>query len=689
MAKHPYILEYISVEPNPKSGSADYMNFKDPAKNIQAIIHDTKRRIDAWERVHTGAPLSANRIIQQASKTAFAYVSEDYRDTTTAFWTSPLDTYIQGIRNAADLMRQIQDDWVGKIFNQAFFNSDLWAHLMIQRGLLFEGDTQVNDQLNYGFFTHNYLPETKDKHGKELNGTLNRVNIDAIVDKFRSENPDYWPNLLLNSNHALIRDHLDISGIMKGFHALASYCFADNKGKGRDLNLMMRHDMDGPEHNPQRDRQKETIMLSAVFNNYNAWVNGGTLLMRLNHMDKVHRKEASGDMDPKQREREYIGQGYSAMSPASVMLAKLILKLIVENPDKIKVPTRHDFEQVYSAKGADNPVYQGDLTKALINSDEPILIRKDADKILQHILPQGYSKGGSIVTDAIDFLRLDLQRQRSQAVGGGPIFQVHQKGQKKPREITDDDIAALTFNMGILTVNSGITPLNAYQKKMGMRRLTIRNVDDYIARHLYDKPIMKAHLQQPRDGRDDVYTVKPKEPDKELGHGFISALGSRDADDPAERVGYVIDPEKQEIVSDHDQLNAHEVRSRVRVIHAACYNALGVSNIIEEPDGHSYRMEFSRGASKSQIEHLQQALSKKLTELRGGTIMCDLVDTDVCMIQFDAHMSKELQHKKLAEALESLAFSKKMPGSPELFVGDHVYTKLDAIPPHVSRGRAA
>lgn len=634
---NPFIEENIVIEADPNSGTADY----DAAKDAGQLYLDASR--------------SAEGVLKNMGPVG--------------------DMMAAGLRG-----------WRRGITASSHHHSSGTADWMLQKALAGNPDAEVNARLNFGFFTHNLADDDDPRHM-----SLNKINIDVIVRQFAGNNSDEWPNLLLNSSHARVNDTISVSGIMEGFHALASDCFRDHNGRARELNLIMHHDYRSEKDSILADQQKSkpTILLSAVFNNHNAWGNGATLLYRINHLDALYEKEKHGKItSQREREKEYCGEGLACMSPASIMLAKLILKLIAENPEEIIIPNKETFERCGTYY--QNKIYVGDMTKLLTGAElapinKPIQLRTDAGKILQHILPEGYSKGGNIISDAVRFLMLDLQRPLSVDSPNSPsAFEVDGKSLER------NDVSKLIFNLGILAVNPGCTPFTPYEEEMGLRRLIVASTRDNIIRHLIKRPVMQDLRMRKPDGRQGYYEITPLATLSGLGHGFLDALGRSGL---RKKAGYIADPNQLETDTSEKQKLAHEVRSRLRVIHAACYNALGVSGVKEKEDG-LFELEFSRGADFDRIKAITQKLQQIISDAKEASQpMCD-PETGICQISIPksnqasmAHYTPKSQKDMLADALKILADPKRQNGAPELFVGDHVYHALGHEPPALERLR--
>jgi hypothetical protein len=360
---------------------------------------------------------------------------------------------------------------------------------------------------------------------------------------------------------------------MKGWHSLITYTFGNANGRHMDLELIRKPWEQPPERlDPAK---KSTLIVSSVYNDRNAWVNGGKLIRRLNNLYDMH--DQSGKEGAQTRDTSaYLRD----ISPAAIRLAKLMLYLIVQDPKQVSIPAQIDPD-----KGATQYFTQG----------SQIAIRDDAARVLQHIKPMGYSKGGNIVTDAVRYLITELEQPG--------VFQL--PGLAADASVTERHkvIAKLIHPMGIFCVNPGICPLTAREKSCGMRRLTIRNTYDKITAHLFKR-------QEGRFGeRDDVYKHNGTAR-KELGHSIPDALGNED------KPGYLTDETgiHNNTPLTEEERNIHqEIKSRLKTYFAACIDAVGISNIhYDAHRANEFEIEFSGGVSSSLVAQRKGAIFEAL-----------------------------------------------------------------------------
>lgn len=638
----------IMVSANPASGSHVYVAAKRPGD----AVNDVFEGLDGWFEAQNGAIDHIAQISNSmVAMTAFAPAAKLWSQASIDFWR---DIVTDKIREARHFWSNMQE----KAFLQEAVHGEEYARFMKNTGLTLAGDTGVNEALNYGFFTHNRFDRDD-----PLNNSLNRKEGDEILALFSPDkSPEDWPNLILTSSHALVRDHQDVSGIMKGFHALTTHLFSQ-RGPLRRLPLIEREDALGPESS----QEKKTVMLSSVYNNHNAWVNGATLLARLNYLDGLYEKEqqsvrsAADDTPAKraQREKAYLGTGDAAMSPASIRLAKLMLKLMVTEPEKVDIPGREAFE---------SEAWQHDLTLSF--QREPVTLRPDAREVLEHIKLVGYSKGGNIATDALRYLVLELQRDRPKALQADDKTKMVQYTDVDGQvfDMRDANISSLMRNCGILAINPGISPLTDREKSLGIRRLSVRNKRDWITAHLFER-----HSITERDGtNDDVYVIEPVDLNGNLGHGYVDALGSLDEG----KKGYLTDSSK---VSS-SQEDFREMESRLKCFLASCYNQVGIKSVMETQPG-QYALEFSAGASEKDANQTVALLEEYLTKQFGAvTIHFDWRHDSSFQVSA-AEPGTRLSKTELGKALQ------RVENESKAFVGHNVYRDLGVEAPGTSRGR--
>jgi hypothetical protein len=452
------------------------------------------------------------------------------------------------------------------------------AAQLVKYGRDHEGDTGTNAHLNGKLFTHNYNADASERVG-----SLNEIDPQHIRRLFEDPNPKHWPNLILTSSHARVADHTDVSEPMEGFRSLLRHSF-NEASQGTPTLDLIRFPEDAASLDPSH---KSTIMVSAVDNDHNNIVNGGKLVARLQQLKRIHhlqkqqpalsqaeledefvqgnklvadalKQEIDTDIDkntlqPLLTNKHVLEDIQGAISPAAVKLAKLMLSLIVEDP-----------EQIYASKDA------------IISPERPFILREDADKVMQHIKLMGYSRGGNIVTDAERLLIMQLEHEGA--------VQTHDH---KP--MTVKDINHIMQHTGILCVNPGIYPLSQKEQALGMRRITIRNNIDQISSHFFAE--FDEHYPNGTPSHDTVYVVNGTA--KAHGHDIQDALGND------KHNGYIID---ESHANPKDRAQLRHFRSHIQAFFAACHDKVGISHIYVDPMHPDHvDLQFSAGVSEENI----------------------------------------------------------------------------------------
>ena len=599
----------IHIHQNQASGSHDYVAIK----KLAAQGDDLARLASTNANITLGA-------LDGIATTSDAIV---------AGWGT-LFPWLKTIPKSVPIMKQYTDAvrWMMRVWgaNQQQITEPEWmrspehAQNMIRYGEMRPADVAVIQHLNDRLFTHNE------------DGTLNATSADEIRPYFDPKTPDKWPNLILGSSHALVLDHEDISGAMKGFHSLIMHSFGDSSGKA-GARLPLIREVDAARY-PTDGKHKQTIMVSAVFNDHNAWVNGGNLLKRLHHLDTLYEAEKNGRvLSQSQLEEAYLKD----ISPAALHLSKLMLSLIVEEPERVRT-------------GRDVPPIIGDAAR-------PLHLRPDAAHVLQHVKLAGYSKGGNIVTDAVRHLILQLQHEGAVLAPKAMEPQASAVPDQAYVPMSASIISSLIRNVGILTVNPGICPLTDREKSLGMRRISIRNNLDRISAHLFRK-----HERENRFGtQDDVYVVNGDSMG-DLGHGIEGALGTK------EKSGYLIDESK---VAKADVETLRLVRSRLQAFFASCYDKVGISHVRYDPQNpNQLTVEFSTGVSAEQAAKSTEAIIQAMEAvgLSHVRMQCDMRGDHSCHMQFDAlaagtniRQLLDQGFKKLAEGHSDIYLSGTIP----------------------------
>jgi len=451
-------------------------------------------------------------------------------------------------------------------------------------------------QLSGGMYSHN-----KD-------GTLNRVLSDDIREMFNSPNPDDWPQLMLTCNHAMCGTHTDVSGIMRGCRKLAMDTFGRSK-----VELIRNPHEEVANPSAKSEWGKKTLIVSAIDAQPNAWLNGAELLDRLLELrDERDKNEAEAEkykqMDDYAEAERISGRALESdvhMSGAAKRLAKIILKLIVEDPDLIDVDAKVLAVQDIVQSIDKFPHVRHSLEK----QGGCIKLRDNAADIVQHIHLAGYSKGGNTVSDAMRYLAKELRATKNLQKGGQPAFAVtdhHAKARDRMdihaavRPIQKEDIAAILRNIGVLCVAAGEIPLTREEKEYGIRRINVLNKEDVIATHFSEGEKWRYGTH------DELMEVDGTK--RGLGHSPEEALGYYEDDDGRKvgKRGYL-----------HDNPHVHD---RLECLFASMFNKLAVSDVTIIPAHDKYHPEVEvelapgSGYHTALVDRLLGALRKALPD---------------------------------------------------------------------------
>lgn len=355
-------------------------------------------------------------------------------------------------------------------------------------------DTLWNGNLFYSLFglsSHETRIPIQEKFNDRLwtanrDGTLNHVVSDDIVGLFRPGDEANWPNLVLTSNHARAWRSKDLSELMHGVERLAH----DSWGRSLPLCRLTRS-------TPASEAAGKTIVALACHTERDIFRNGAMLInRRLDLMEDPNR-----DM-PEKRTLSHI-------SPASVRLAKLVLKNIMAPESQRLIDLDLGVEK-----------RSGNVMRPLCAAQDPacagkgFMLRADAERIAQHIKLVGYSRGANTVTDALRFL------YREFALMGDRLQRMGEDG--RPRPVSEKDIRTVISNIGLLSLAPGEVPLTkAEREKVGINRTTILNENDLTA----------GHLVNPDEADYDRWAdklVRIRGSHEEAGHSLSAALGSLD-----------------------------------------------------------------------------------------------------------------------------------------------------------------
>lgn len=507
------------------------------------------------------------------------------------------------------------------------------AERMIAVGLTQGGDDAVTQKLHGRLFTHNY-----GYTNKIVNESLNQVEIAHLRALVATDRPsEGWPNIILTSSHAKVADHADVAEPMEGFRSLIRHSFGTSKRHVPPLELIQFPDA----HDKTEDDRKRTVMVAAVDNapiqnpvtrkmqSANAWINGGRLIYRLNTLKALDERMRSQKLSQDALEDWYVhgdpsqqGEAKGGIAEASVVLAKTMLALLVDDP---------------------TAVIESKTDEAVLTPKKPLRLRADADKVMQHMKLVGYSRGGSIVTDAERLLILQLQHK-------GAV--VDAEGQP----LHDGAITELMQHTGIVCVNPGIYPLSGRDQALGMRRVTIRSGQDEISAHFFND-----YAEKFQHRHDTVYVVPSGT------HDIKKALGT------PEKLGYILDDSGWEL-NKKDKEAIADFRSHMQAFFASCHEKVGVSHVYAGQDAAATgcALQFSAGVSDALI---QAALPKIKQALEAQGLQH--VHVEVKPRKEGAKLLYALHYDAKPDARQHVANALNSLHGADIFVSNTVYQDFE------------
>lgn len=357
-----------------------------------------------------------------------------------------------------------------------FLNDRAMAHRMWKAGEASpEKDALVAK--NNHLYTHN------------RDGSLNRIRSTDILPNF--EKGKNWPQLILTANHAMSAESNDLSGIMKSITALVGHAIEPR------LELQA--------HPNKFSAEGKTIMPAALHTEDNAMKNGAALLYRYNYLRENQSLAARIRIPPYPAGCEISAKEWAlqAPSPAAFRLAKLMLKLMVENPDAIDVDQGCTVEEL---------VEKGKRPAA------PLVLRDDAADIAAHISLIGYSKAANTVNDAVRILAYELT---SRAPDNTPLFSQRVEEGLKPIA-TPHDARFIISQLATIGIGGGEVPLTPEENAFGManHRLRVNSKHDWKSLHfLYAEKNKTDYVSH----NDRPYIVNGSS--HHMGHDPVDALG--------------------------------------------------------------------------------------------------------------------------------------------------------------------
>ncbi|MES2983648.1 MAG: hypothetical protein V4735_00480 [Pseudomonadota bacterium] len=407
-------------------------------------------------------------------------------------------------------------------------------------------------------------------------GSLNSLTSDDLAPLFVAGKPEEWPNLVLTSNHARAGKSSDLSELMQGIEQMAH----DAWGKPLDLHRFTKEDRAAGKPNVKN----KTIIALACHTERDIFLNGAELLDRRLDLEE----DKLGNADPSKRTLTHI-------SPASMRLAKLIMKLMVE-PDPA-MPTLVDLDRATDYKHIDDPFIANDHDRGLV-------LRADAPSIAQHIKLVGYSRGANTVTDALRFLHLEYAKL-------GPRLQQRSKD-GSTHAVTQQEMKQLVGNIGLLSLAPGEVPLTKAERDIvGIHRVTILNTHDLTAGHLVNPDAADYDRWADRLVRIDGTRA-------DSGHSIGEAMGKKG------KTGYIMDPAHANDA--HYRTAQDEVRAffasnhQKQAIATACFSQEGGENVLYA----QFAPGISRANEKAVEAHLLACLNDQ--GFAHATVTSDFAD---------------------------------------------------------------
>lgn len=396
-------------------------------------------------------------------------------------------------------------------------------------------------------------------------GSLNHITSDHVVPLFRKGDMASWPNLILTSNHARAWRSDDLSQLMQGVERMAGDAWKSRMDSHRLTRDSSAADTGG-----------KNLILLACHTERDIFRNGANLInRRLNLLEDPHKDT------PEKRSLKQI-------SPASIRLAKLILKTMLEPACAAGVNLDLAVDEVTGGVGA-----RRFIAEDALNKDRPFVLRADAASIAQHIKLVGYSRGANTVTDALRFLYREC-------IELGDRLQVTGKdGMRRTAEA--GDIQAIISNIGILSLAPGEVPLTrAERETVGIRRTTIFNEHDLTA----------GHLINPDKADYDIWSdklIRINGTHEEAGHSLVEALGS------ITRPGYMMSEERARNSAEYQ-----DAQDEVRAFFASNFRKNAVTglclNYRPELKTNELYVQFAPGISRADERNLETELLDALRD---------------------------------------------------------------------------
>lgn len=321
-------------------------------------------------------------------------------------------------------------------------------------------------------YNHHFLAE-------DVHGNIVPVSEEQLLALFPPPDPvsgkaaSQMPHVVITASHASGETLKDVTQITHGIERTISEA-TQNKTTFAKVDVS-RSDLGvAPD---------QTLILFRCDVRENPWLNGAALLRRMNELKA---NEQTGKPDQ-----------FKETSPGAWAINHLMLAWMAQEP-----------EQILSAKNKP-------LAEALGANNAPIELRPDAARIAQHIMLEGYSKAGNVVSDAGP--RLLPHELLAKNKNGQDIFFTEQDSQMQP--ISKDGIYEAKKiiqqipTWAMAAVEFGLTD---EQIAVGSRRVAFNSTADQIS----------AHSNYEGRRHDERWMIKGVTADN--GHAPVAALGSRE-----------------------------------------------------------------------------------------------------------------------------------------------------------------
>lgn len=321
-------------------------------------------------------------------------------------------------------------------------------------------------------YNHHFLAE-------DVHGNIVPVSEEQLLALFPPPDPvtgevaKQMPHVVITASHASGETLKDVTQITHGIERTISEA-TQNKTNFAKV------DLNRPDLGVAPD---QTLILFRCDVRENPWLNGAALLRRMNEL-KANEQMSKPDQ-------------FKETSPGSWAINHLMLAWMAQQPKRI-------------LSAGNKP-----LAKTLGHENTPIELRPDAARIAQHIMLEGYSKAGNVVSDAGP--RLLPHELLAKNKDGQDIFFTEQDSQMQP--ISKDGIYEARKiiqqipTWAMAAVEFGLTD---EQIAAGARRVAFNSNADQIS----------AHSNYEGRRHDERWMIEGVTADN--GHAPVAALGSRE-----------------------------------------------------------------------------------------------------------------------------------------------------------------